>query len=332
MNGSPAISVIIPVYKAEAYLSRCVDSFMAQTFADFELLLVDDGSPDRSGEICDEYAAKDSRIRVFHKENGGVATARQCGVDNAHGEYVIQADPDDWVEPDMLEVIYRKAKDENADMVIFDFIMEYEDSRVYTVQRPLSLDYMDVCRGLFYNLFPNTWNKMVRRDVILRNHVAFHPKLRYAEDLYFLLGFLMQPVRVSYVNRAFYHYDKYTNTNALTKNYSPDMFRYDMETVRFFDELVKGSYIEEHAHHDRIMSAIRKAFYSRIFSSGEFKELCSSYAESVKYMIEHTSGISSKDRLFFTLMYYSCKGYYSVAYRMYSMLISAGKLRRRMFG
>ncbi len=82
---NPKISVIVPVYKAEKYLHRCVDSILAQTFTDFEVLLIDDGSPDRSGDICDEYAKKDSRVRVFHKENGGVSSARQYGIDNAQG-------------------------------------------------------------------------------------------------------------------------------------------------------------------------------------------------------------------------------------------------------
>ena len=106
---TPVISIIVAVYKAESCLRRCVDSLLAQTFQDYEILLVDDGSPDRSGEICDEYARKDNRVRVFHKENGGVASARQCGMNNARGEYVIHADPDDWVEPNMLGTI-RKGK------------------------------------------------------------------------------------------------------------------------------------------------------------------------------------------------------------------------------
>ena len=84
----PKISVIVPVYKAEAYLHRCVDSILAQTFQDFEVLLVNDGSPDKSGEICDEYARKDKRVRVFHKENGGVSSARNMGLDNARGEWL----------------------------------------------------------------------------------------------------------------------------------------------------------------------------------------------------------------------------------------------------
>ena len=117
----PKISVIVPVYKAEKYIRRCVDSILAQTFTDFELLLVDDGSPDNSGAICDEYAARDSRVKVFHKENGGVSSARQMGLDNSLGEYVIHADPDDWVEPDMLQELYSEAQQSGADMVICDF-------------------------------------------------------------------------------------------------------------------------------------------------------------------------------------------------------------------
>ena len=94
---NPKISVIIPVYNAESTLRRCVDSVLAQTFTDFECLLINDGSKDKSGEICDEYAIRDSRVRVFHKENGGVSSARNVGLDNATGEWIAFVDSDDWV-------------------------------------------------------------------------------------------------------------------------------------------------------------------------------------------------------------------------------------------
>ena len=119
--GSPAISVIVPIYNAEKTLRKCVDSLLAQTFQDYEILLIDDGSPDQCGAICDEYAKLDSRVRVIHQENQGVSAARQCGMDNAQGEYTIHADPDDWVEPEMLEELYKKAKEDDAYMVICDF-------------------------------------------------------------------------------------------------------------------------------------------------------------------------------------------------------------------
>ena len=125
-KNKPKISVIVPVYKAEKYLHRCVDSIIAQTFTDWELLLVDDGSPDKSGEICDGYSRHDGRIMVYHKNNGGVSTARQTGIDKAIGDYTIHVDPDDWIEPTMLEELYHKATDNNADMVICDFVFEYK--------------------------------------------------------------------------------------------------------------------------------------------------------------------------------------------------------------
>ena len=125
-----------------------MDSILGQTFADFELLLVDDGSPDGSGAICDEYAARDGRVRVFHKANGGVSSARQCGLDAARGEYVIHADPDDWTEPEMLAALYAKAREEGADMVICDFFVDDATGRRYMEQRPTSTDHMVVLHEL----------------------------------------------------------------------------------------------------------------------------------------------------------------------------------------
>ena len=107
----PKISVIVPVYNTEKYLHRCIDSILAQTFTDFELLLIDDGSKDNSGAICDEYAAKDSRVRVFHKENGGVSSARNLGLDNVRGEWVTFVDSDDWVEKEYIELFVKNIDD-----------------------------------------------------------------------------------------------------------------------------------------------------------------------------------------------------------------------------
>ena len=112
------MSVIVPVYRAEKWINQCVDSLLGQSYRNIEVILVDDGSPDRSGAICDEYAAADSRVKVIHQPNGGVSVARQTGIDNATGEYSIHADPDDWVEPTMIEELVAKAIEEDADMVI----------------------------------------------------------------------------------------------------------------------------------------------------------------------------------------------------------------------
>ncbi|MEE1020754.1 MAG: glycosyltransferase family 2 protein [Bacteroidales bacterium] len=117
MNSKPKISVIVPVYKAEKYLHKCVDSLLAQTFTDFEILLIDDGSPDKSGEICDEYALKDNRIRVFHKENGGVTSARRFGVEKSSGAYIFFSDSDDYVPSTALLKMVDHIND-NIDIII----------------------------------------------------------------------------------------------------------------------------------------------------------------------------------------------------------------------
>ena len=124
------ISIIVPVYNTEKYLRRCIDSVLAQTYQDFELLLIDDGSKDSSGAICDEYAAQDARVRVFHKENGGVSSARNVGLDNARGEWITFVDADDWIESDMLELLLRKGEETGADIVMGDLLFAYPDRDV----------------------------------------------------------------------------------------------------------------------------------------------------------------------------------------------------------
>mgnify|MGYP006066390929 CR=1 FL=1 len=115
------ISVICAVYNAEKWLDRCVNSVLGQTYKDLELLLINDGSTDRSAEICENYARLDSRVKVFHKTNGGVASARQVGIDNMNGDYIIHADADDWMEKDMLKRLWDAALQSNADIAICDF-------------------------------------------------------------------------------------------------------------------------------------------------------------------------------------------------------------------
>lgn len=212
---NPKISVIVPVYKAESYLHRCVDSLLAQTFQNFEILLVDDGSPDCSGEICDEYAKKDKRVRVFHKENGGVSSARQCGLDNAKGEYTIHADPDDWVEPTMLEELYKKAKENDADMVICDFYDHENGSFTYIQQKPTSLDCRVVLCELFKQLHGSCCNKLIRKFCYDKMDVNFPLDLSYCEDLYVNVCLLSKGIKVSYLPKAFYHYDHDINPNSL---------------------------------------------------------------------------------------------------------------------
>ena len=215
----PKISVIVAVYKAEAYLHRCVDSLLAQTFQNFEILLIDDGSPDHSGKICDDYAKQDARIRVFHKENGGVASARQCGIDHAKGEYTTHVDPDDWVEPTMLEDLYRKAKEEGADMVLSDFYLEYRDNMKYERQQPSSLKIKSILLDLLVKgkLRVNLCGRLIRLSCYRDNDIKFPLHLKRGEDSCVLIMLVCKMKKISYLPCAYYHYDQYSNQNSLTR-------------------------------------------------------------------------------------------------------------------
>ena len=219
------ISVIVAVYKAEAYLHRCVDSLLAQTFTDFEILLIDDGSPDRSGEICDEYARKDSRIRTFHKPNEGVGATRQFGIDHACGEYSIHADPDDWVEPTMLEELYTNAKETDADMVICDYYVDFPHKTTYRKQEPTSLDSHQLMKDLFQRLHAALWNKLIKSTCYQTREVHFIKGINYREDLLVNMQILKQETKVAYLPRAFYHYDQIINSGSITHNISYEYYK-----------------------------------------------------------------------------------------------------------
>lgn len=198
-------------------MRRCVDSLLAQTLTNFEVLLIDDGSPDHSGEICDRYAEQDKRIRVIHQENGGVSAARQRGIDEAKGEYTIHADPDDWVEPTMLEKLYEKAKKEDADVVICDYYTNVRKRQMYIKQQPTAFVSDSLVHDLvFQQLHGSCCNKLVKRVCYSEYGIRFPKGMNMREDLTVCLELFMRPVKVAYLNEAFYHYDMTSNGNSLS--------------------------------------------------------------------------------------------------------------------
>lgn len=279
----PKVSVIVPVYKAENYLHRCVDSLMSQTFHDFEILLINDGSPDKSGKICNEYAAKDNRVRVFHKENGGVSSARQCGIDNALGEYTIHADPDDWVEPNMLEKLYKKAKEEDADMVICDFYEEYKSKQNYVKQQPSQLDYQTVFKELFHNLHGSCCNKLIRRTCFKDYDIQFPVNIIRWEDLYVICNLLLHPIKITYLPMAFYHYDLIINSNSIVRKPTMQGLMSQIYFIDYFSKILDNTFLNEEFY------KIKAETKELAFTSGLMldKEVCNLYPEiNQKYIAE----------------------------------------------
>lgn len=196
---TPDISIIVPVYNVEPYIRQCVDSILAQTHENFELILVDDGSPDNCPSICDEYAARDERISVIHKENGGLVSAWKTGLRAATAELVGFVDSDDWIDPGFYEDLYRACRETGADIVVGEYASEMEDGSSVPVSRRKTLVYSgrEEIRRLYGLLFTNylyigkpdfpmtnnRWDKLYRRELLVRNMELFDERLSLAEDL-----------------------------------------------------------------------------------------------------------------------------------------------------
>lgn len=245
MIASPKVSVIVAVFQAVKTLRRCLDSIKNQTMTEWECLLVDDGSSDGSGKMCDEYASADARFRVIHKPNEGVAIARQTGIDSAKGDYVIFADADDWVEPDWLEKLYGKISTDEADMAICDYERISSNHTEYWIGCPGSLDKDEYLRGLLAGHFWGAlWNKLVKRDCY-RLYVSIPPHMDYWEDLYITCQLLTKEIKITYVPQMLYHYDIGVNDKSLTKKHRESDIRSMMLFIDTFYPILSDKQFED---------------------------------------------------------------------------------------
>lgn len=215
----PIVSISVPVYKTEKDLPRCIESLLNQTLSNIEIILIDDGSPDRCGIICDEYAAKDSRIKVIHQTNRGSAAARQAGLELSSGIYYTVCDSDDWIEPTMYEELYAKAEEEKADIVACDFYNEYSngkqvrsESYSYTTQEQYIEDLM------LHKTSVSTWSKLFKLSRIRELGINYTLDVNLGEDALFLFHILLSPQKIVTLNRALYHYQRNINSSSYTNN------------------------------------------------------------------------------------------------------------------
>lgn len=223
----PRVSICVPVYNTVSYLPQCLDSLLSQTLKDIEILLVDDGSTDGSDLICDEYAKRDIRIHVFHKENGGLASVRQYALEHASGEYFISCDSDDWVESTIYKEMYEKAKAEDADMVLCDFFYNYSDGRqVQANNIPTGCSQDALLRDVLTRRITGaTWNKLVRTDIYRRYNLSWEKGVNLGEDVFMFFKLLQYPLRVSILPKPFYHYRRILGGNTYTNNLTFSSFK-----------------------------------------------------------------------------------------------------------
>lgn len=231
-------SVIVPVYNVEKYIGKCIESILSQNYDSYELLLIDDGSTDASGRICDEYAEKSNKIHVIHQKNQGVSKARNAGLESAAGQYILFVDSDDYVESTLMtEVAEILKKNPTAEQVIFNAVVENEDG---TVQEKIVNDFpeetimsIEENRNLFFAA-PALWTRVFVKDKILEHHIIFEPGIAIAEDLLFDMQYASLDPKVVYTNKFLYHYIRRGNSVTLKKNLEPNK-----SVFQAFDKIIQ---------------------------------------------------------------------------------------------
>jgi len=217
----PIISVIVPVYKAADYLPQCVESIISQGGKNFELLLINDGSPDQSGQICDEYLKKDSRIRVFHKTNGGVSSARNLGLDNARGEWICFVDADDYMIAEALPILIDKTAHHDADVICFNNHFVDDNGKVSNIVKNTGSDdeinvYEDIRKRLRCLMHSPPWGKLYKRKALAG--IKFDESIHIAEDLLFHITVLLSKPSIKVLNcQEFLYYYRIWEGSAMAK-------------------------------------------------------------------------------------------------------------------
>lgn len=210
------VSVVVPIYKVEEYIDKCITSILCQTFRDIEIILVNDGSPDKCGQVAEAYASKDPRIKVIHKENGGLSSARNVGIGVAIGDYILFVDADDWIDPNMIEKMYSASKVADADLVICNYRRIYKDREeedvLHLENQSFNINDMGLAEYFYSYYFPyvhghEVWNKLYKREIIIKNDLIFEKNVEvFSEDLLFNLYFLCHINVMVSLKASFYNY------------------------------------------------------------------------------------------------------------------------------
>lgn len=279
----PLISIIVPVYNVEKYLSRCIDSILSQTFFDFEILLIDDGSTDGSPIICDKYSNKDSRVRVFHKKNGGVSSARNLGLEYALGEWITFVDSDDWIDNNMYTLLYEEAISSNADIVLCDFYVYYSKNRI-ELNKAISTDCSknDIIRKYILS-FTSLCNMLVRRSLYDKSSLRIPQQLTVCEDFWLSIQLLFYAKKISSVHLPLYYYNR-ENVNSILNNHNNLRFISEINAYLDVIDFFKRQNILD-LYHKEISWRILKCKQDLVLDINSHKQFLELYPDSHKYIL-----------------------------------------------
>ena len=335
----PLISIIVPVYKVpEQYLRKCIESIIKQSLKDIEIILVDDGSPDNCGEICDCYEKRDDRIKVIHKENGGLSSARNAGFLVAEGQWIMFVDGDDWIEPEMCETMYRIGSQKKVQLVMCGIMKDYkhtsteykfylEDAKVYSGNE---------CKWLQQQLLVYNGNiavayaKLIDRGLLKQNNILHDEVLRQgAEGLEFNLRLFEKLERAIFINRPFYHY--IYNENSISASHDEANHEYVIkcfEKIRDFVETSNNKNMLKPWFNNRLLYVIITTAISGYFNptnSETYNEKKRKYTDYLNKPIiqealktNNLKGLSKQRKIIL----------FMIKHRMYCLLAIMGRIRK----
>lgn len=296
----PKISVIVPVYNAEQYLPCCIDSIINQTLGSFELILVDDGSQDNSGAICDEYAKNDKRVTVIHKKNGGASEARNAGINTASGEYIMFVDSDDYIDENMLEDMLKKAEPD-VDLIISSLNMRISDKEYNYIMPDARYTVKEFLSEYYQSNFPTICFcgpvcKFYKTELINRYNIRFDENMRVGEDSYFNFSYIKYSKNVITMSNAYYWYMR-VNENSLYSKFElyhfSDSKKAFLNQMKIIEEMNFNSFDKEEVTNKFAMGFIPTVVKAFETSS---KEVCIQYMEMLstdEFFIDNTKHISN---------------------------------------
>lgn len=343
----PKVSVIVPVYNVQKYLNQCVDSLLAQDMTDYEIILVDDGSTDGSGSICDSYQKANDNVVSIHQKNQGVSVARNTGIESAKGKWITFVDSDDWAEPDLLKKAVGKAESFDADILFFSYITDYEDGTGHE-SRFLDLDTGDISAHKdyieakavtqFYGktriksgvAAGATWGKVIRKEIIDKYELRFPVGVVRAQDTVFWLNAVEHADRIFLTDDYLYHYrlndSSITRGKKYIRNSEEVFYRLFTEYYKFIETYHKENTAVQDAVYIRTIQAMRwvleheifnkNAGYSFLKKINEFKAFCNNDANKKAIYRAEMTLLSSHSKMMVFLVKRKLYGAYVLAYSM----------------
>lgn len=340
-NGDGLISIIVPVYNVEQYLDRCMESILQQTYHRLEIILVDDGSTDSSAAKCDEYAERDSRVKVIHKCNGGLSDARNAGLELVTGDYIGYVDSDDWVEPDMYARMYRACTEHDAQLAVCRYFREYsvkdfsdaassleESGKVVPLSREELLK-IYISGDEEYVIYNSVWSKLFSRDLVMG--MTF-PKGRNSEDIMYTTRAFCKAERAVYLDQCFYHYVLDREGSIMNVARGERMFRDEIPFWREHIACIRGLVSPQMGDLAAYYFQRRLLFYYIDARNGKNREVASGLVTELKKdktemdRIYESGIVSRGDRMRRKLFFLSPSVYAAVVW-LYDRLVIP--LRRR---